>query len=351
VANCNENNPCWFTLESQPHFKLSGADTKLWASKIMERSTSVEYPPVALLALFTEREDAEKEAKRIRRAERAKELPRIKGSSRSSSSKDRSRERSNKERSAQSSMVSPRSMVQNQAVYAPPYQQQNQWMGPPQGMGWAPLYGYSYPPQQYFAPPSAQALAPHFPEPVNRVVSSSPPFNPNADDMIRTEFKSKGDEEPLLLPASKNNDETGFNMASLRASSPLRSDIPIDAQLDAFHGWLKKHLPQNRQARLGIIFAKFAADETAVDDIRYISSDEVILKTTLAEIKKQVSPFIALYKREVGQAQTLVDLSKGMVDVLKEVDEEDEEDDEAQVRYKDDSQLLPGQQEFDNDDI
>jgi hypothetical protein len=57
----------------------------------------------------------------------------------------------------------------------------------------------------------------------------------------------------------------------------------------------------------------------------------------LAEIKKQVSPFIALYKKEVGQAQTLVDLSKGKVDMLQEVDEEDEEDNEAQVRYKDDS--------------
>jgi hypothetical protein len=120
--------------------------------------------------------------------------------------------------------------------------------------------------------------------------------------MIKTEFKSKKDEEPLLPSASKNNDETGFNMASLRASSPLRNDIPIDAQLDAFHVWLKKHLPLNRQARLGAIFAKFAADETAVDDIRHISSDEVIPKTTLAEIKKQVSPFITLYKKEVGQA-------------------------------------------------
>jgi hypothetical protein len=245
-------------------------------------------------------------------------------------------------------MVNPQSMVQN---YAPPYQQQNQWMAPPQGNPWAPPYGYSYPQQQFFAPPSSQPPAPPFPEPVNRVESSSPSFDPNTDDMIRTEFKSKRDEEPLLPPLSKNNDETSFNMASLRASSPLRSDIPIDAQLDAFHLWLKTHLPQNRQARLGIIFAKFAADETAVDDIRYISSDEVIPKTTLAEIKKQVSPFIALYKKEVGQAQTLVDLSKGMVDVLKEVDEEDKEDDEAQVRYKDDSQLLPGQQEFDNDDI
>jgi hypothetical protein len=65
VANYNENNPCWFTLKSNPHFKLSGADTKLWASKIMERSSSVEYPPVALLNLFTEREAAEKEARRL----------------------------------------------------------------------------------------------------------------------------------------------------------------------------------------------------------------------------------------------------------------------------------------------
>ena len=39
----------------------------------------------------------------------------------------------------------------------------------------------------------------------------------------------------------------------------------------------------------------------------------------------------------MGQAQTLVDLSKGKVDMLQEVDEEDEEDNEAQVRYKDDS--------------
>jgi hypothetical protein len=163
--------------------------------------------------------------------------------------------------------------------------------------------------------------------------------------MIRTEFKSKRDEEPLLPPVSKrtvDNNETGFNMASLRASSPLRSDIPIDVQLDAFHVWLKKHLPQNRQARLGAIFTKFAADKTGIDDIRHISSDEVIPKTTLAEIKKQVSPFIALYKKEVGQAQTLVDLSKGKVDMLKEVNEEDKEDNEAQVYYKDDSQLLPG---------
>jgi hypothetical protein len=140
-------------------------------------------------------------------------------------------------------------------------------------------------------------------------------------------------------------------MASLRASSPLQGDIPIDAQLDAFLVWLRKHLPQNRQARLGVIFAKFAADETIVDDIRWILSDEVIPKTTLAEIKKQVSPFAAFYKKEVGQAQTLVDLSKGKVDTLKEDDEEDEEDNEDQVRYKDDSQLLPGQQEFDNDEI
>ena len=229
VANCNENNPCWFTLESQPHFKLSGADTKLWASKIMERSTSVEWPPVALLNLFTERDDAEKEARRLRRAEKAKEPPRIKGSSRSLSSKDRSRERSNKERLAQSSMVSPQSMIQNQAVYAPPYQQQNQWMGPPQGIGWAPLYGYSYPQQQYFVPPSAQAPAPHFPQPVNQAISLSPPFNPNADNMIRTEFKSKRDEEPLLPPTLKNNDEIDFNIASLRALSPLWNNIPINA--------------------------------------------------------------------------------------------------------------------------
>ena len=46
-----------------------------------------------------------------------------------------------------------------------------------------------------------------------------------------------------------------------------------------------------------------------------------------------------------------MDLSKGKVDMLQEVDEEDEEDNEAQVHYKDDSQLVPGQQEFDNDDI
>jgi hypothetical protein len=46
-----------------------------------------------------------------------------------------------------------------------------------------------------------------------------------------------------------------------------------------------------------------------------------------------------------------VDLSKGKVDVVEEVDEEDEEDNEAQVSYKDDSQLLPGQHEFDNDEI
>jgi hypothetical protein len=60
--------------------------------------------------------------------------------------------------------------------------------------------------------------------------------------MIRTKFKSKRDEEPLLLLMLKNNDETGFNIASLHASSPLQSDIPIDAQLDAFHVWLTKHL-------------------------------------------------------------------------------------------------------------
>jgi hypothetical protein len=53
----------------------------------------------------------------------------------------------------------------------------------------------------------------------------------------------------------------------------------------------------------------------------------------------------------VGQAQTLVDLNKGKVDMLQEVNKEDEEDNEAQVRYKDDSQLVPGQQEFNNDDI
>jgi hypothetical protein len=29
VLKCNDNNPCWFTLESGPHYKLSGADTKL----------------------------------------------------------------------------------------------------------------------------------------------------------------------------------------------------------------------------------------------------------------------------------------------------------------------------------
>jgi hypothetical protein len=33
IPNCNENHPCWNTLESEPHNKLSGADTKLWAEK------------------------------------------------------------------------------------------------------------------------------------------------------------------------------------------------------------------------------------------------------------------------------------------------------------------------------
>ena len=136
-------------------------------------------------------------------------------------------------------MVNPQNMVQNQPVFAPAYQQ---WMGPPQGPPWAPPYGYH--PQQYsqfalpFALPFTPPLAPLLFDCslVIRVDSSSPtPFDLNADDMIRTEFKSKRDEEPLLLPASKNNDEIGFNMASLHASSPLRSDIPIDAQLDAFH--------------------------------------------------------------------------------------------------------------------
>jgi hypothetical protein len=61
----------------------------------MEGSCDVEYPPQALLKLFKERDDAEKEARRVRRAN---DVARNKGSLRSSSSKDRSRERSNRER-------------------------------------------------------------------------------------------------------------------------------------------------------------------------------------------------------------------------------------------------------------
>jgi hypothetical protein len=43
------------------------------------------------------------------------------------------------------------------------------------------------------------------------------------------------------------------------------------------------------------------------------------------------------YKKEVGQAQTLVDLSKEKVDALEEVKEEEEEDIKDHMPYKDDS--------------
>jgi hypothetical protein len=69
----------------------------------MEKSCSGEYPLIALLKLFTERDNAEKEGRRVRRVNEAAR----KGSSRSSSSKDRSRERSNRERSGQSSIINP----------------------------------------------------------------------------------------------------------------------------------------------------------------------------------------------------------------------------------------------------
>jgi hypothetical protein len=76
--------------------KLSGADTKLWATKWLEGSTDRQYPPAALLKLFTKQEDAKKEVKK--EARRVRREGRIKDSS--TSLKDRSRERSNKERSA-----------------------------------------------------------------------------------------------------------------------------------------------------------------------------------------------------------------------------------------------------------
>ena len=105
----NENSPCWFTLPNQPHYKLSGADTKLWAQRILEGSNGVEYSPQALLKLFHERDEAEKEAKRLRKANEAAR----KGNSRSSSSKDRSKERSNREKSAHSSIINSQNIVQN----------------------------------------------------------------------------------------------------------------------------------------------------------------------------------------------------------------------------------------------
>jgi hypothetical protein len=55
----------------------------------------LQYPLIALLKLFIKRDNVEKEAKRVQRANKAAR----KGNSRSSSSKDYSKERSNKERS------------------------------------------------------------------------------------------------------------------------------------------------------------------------------------------------------------------------------------------------------------
>ena len=113
----NENSPCWFTLPSQSHYKLSGADTKLWTQRILEGSSGVEYPPQALLKLFHERDKAEKETRRLRRANEAAR----KGNSRSLSSKDYSRERSNREKSIYLSIVNPQNIIQNQPVFAPVY--------------------------------------------------------------------------------------------------------------------------------------------------------------------------------------------------------------------------------------
>jgi hypothetical protein len=69
------------------------------------------------LKLFHERDEVEKEARRLRRANEAAR----KGNSRSSSSKDHSRERSNKEKLTYSFIINPQNIIQNQPVFALAY--------------------------------------------------------------------------------------------------------------------------------------------------------------------------------------------------------------------------------------
>lgn len=171
--------------------------------------------------------------------------------------------------------------------------------------------------------------------------------------MIKTPFNRSSDKitEELTLPQIRIKDNgNNFNMSALRASSPLRSDVAITAQLDAFHQWLKRYLPQNRQGRLTDIFARLEEDETTVEQIRTLLPDKDIPKSILGEIKKQVSSFCAWYKKELDQAQVLLDFKSGTACLAKFDQEDNIDDEDDEVLYQESLQDIPGQQEF-NDEL
>ncbi|KAH9225030.1 hypothetical protein DL95DRAFT_400322 [Leptodontidium sp. 2 PMI_412] len=99
--------------------------------------------------------------------------------------------------------------------------------------------------------------------------SSRPPR-----DHLVIESRYEEEELPQRRGGSRG---TGFlDMTSVRNSSPLRDDIAINTQLEAFGAYLAVHLPPNRQARAPAVVVTFIAKEYSLDDLRTLTpSDEV----------------------------------------------------------------------------
>ncbi|KAL5316215.1 hypothetical protein ACEPPN_015260 [Leptodophora sp. 'Broadleaf-Isolate-01'] len=115
-------------------------------------------------------------------------------------------------------------------------------------------------------------------------------------------YKSRYEEEELPQRRGGSKGTSFLDMTSVRNSSPLRDDIAINTQLEAFGAYLAVHLPPNRQARAPAVVATFMAKEYSLDDLRTLTPSDEVPAGLLQEIKKLISPFNRGFKQILAES-------------------------------------------------